>query len=108
LTEAYGETCVDLVFLSGNEAVLSYRRERPDEAESRFGRALTDSEALLGPDHPYTGEVLANLAALQEATDNAVAAHASAERAIAILSARVEGSHPSLRLAHDVYDATTT
>jgi tetratricopeptide (TPR) repeat protein len=106
LLHSYGPSCVELVFLSGNEAVLSYRCGRLDEAEARYGQALAASESLLGPDHPYTGEVLANLGALQEATDKTRAAHVSAARAISILSAIVEESHPSLQLAREVAEAT--
>jgi tetratricopeptide (TPR) repeat protein len=96
----------ELVYLAANEAVLSYRRGRPNEAERRYRQAIAESDRLLGPDHPHTGEVLANVAALYESLNDQDEAHRTAARAISILAPCVDPSHPSLRLAQEVLEAT--
>jgi tetratricopeptide (TPR) repeat protein len=96
----------ELVFLAANEAVLSHRRGYTDEAELRYREALGASERILGIDHPHTGEVLANLAAFHEAADNQDEAHRLATRAISILTACVDVTHPSLQLARAVHEAS--
>jgi tetratricopeptide (TPR) repeat protein len=106
LIEERGPGDVELIYLGANEAVLSYRRGDLDEAEHRYVAVIAASEQVLGQDHPHTGEVLANLAALRESAGDPAGAHRDAGRAVAILSPSVDESHPSLRLAEEVFEAT--
>ena len=92
----------DLVFLVANEAVFAQRRGDWEGAEGLYADATARAERVLGADHPQTGTVLANWAALAAGRGESDRSQRLARRAVAILSAVASDDLPSLQLAREL------
>jgi tetratricopeptide (TPR) repeat protein len=92
-------TTTETAYLDANRAVLAHRRGDHAEAGVLYQAALDASERAFGPEHPQTGVVLANSAALAADLGQDRVAADLASRAASVLASSVSEEHPSLRLA---------
>jgi tetratricopeptide (TPR) repeat protein len=76
-------------------------------AREQLERALTITEAALGPDHPDVATRRNNLGGVLHALGDLPGAREQYERALAISEAALGPDHPTLRLLRDNLDNVT-
>jgi tetratricopeptide (TPR) repeat protein len=88
---------LDLARDLGGLGALQHLAGQIEPARDSYARAHGETVAMLGPDHPEVGVLLANRAALESDAGNTSEALATYERALALLTAALGADHDEVR-----------
>ena len=91
-------------YLRHRDEVRAYLKQRAEEAEALYLRALAVKEKLLGAEHPDVAMTLNNLAVFYKSRQKLDEAAQLYRRALAIFEAALPPTHPKVTACRENYE----